>query len=247
MAALAPYDSAEGLYAALARVHLLNSAGGDCRFVPKAILESGGHQYALYLHEGETTPSFEALDGLTVVSSPSDSLIQKMKMLYEVKGASDDKETDLIEAAARLLGIELPVSWKKERAYALLRPRPGAKEAGPKKKRRRAAPGASASNSASGPEWLGDFETYLFATGISDQNHRSVMRSVRKLAAGLGIQHPNADTTFKAGTEIDMETDFKELKAQAKVWVNEFGDKSNGWLVGHPVSKLLDFKAANEL
>mmetsp|Transcript_22317 Transcript_22317/g.32945 ORF Transcript_22317/g.32945 Transcript_22317/m.32945 type:complete len:245 (+) Transcript_22317:82-816(+) len=94
------------------------------------------------------------------------------------------------------------------------------------------------------------FETYLVRNDkISDQNLRSVMRQVRKLANGEGIRYESPrygwpeGKYFRKGFKISPSDDFVELMMEAEECENEWGrDRGNGWLLSHPLKKLLNFQ-----
>jgi hypothetical protein len=101
-------------------------------------------------------------------------------------------------------------------------------------------------------------ETYLLQTfqefldlhdKISDQNARNVMRQVRKLVKGEGIRYESpkygwpADCFFLRGTKVTLASDFVDLLQQAVEAEDRWGhDRGNGWLLSHPLKKLLNFQ-----
>lgn len=101
-------------------------------------------------------------------------------------------------------------------------------------------------------DWLDEFEDFLTRVPhgrngkvISEQNCRSVMRQVRILVSGQGVtyKHWNDGTVCFKGRPVTLGTDFVELFEEAKAFENEHGkDKGNGWLMLHPITKLLCFQ-----
>ena len=86
---------------------------------------------------------------------------------------------------------------------------------------------------------------------ISDSNARSVINRVKDLTSGRGIGYKNwpADIRFCGPTDsirkgpITLEYNLHSLLQDAKEFENKHGrDKGNGWLVQHPVKKLILYK-----
>eukprot|EP00940_MAST-03C_sp_MAST-3C-sp2_P001326 g1326.t1 len=101
-------------------------------------------------------------------------------------------------------------------------------------------------------DWLDEFEHFLLhiphgrnGKVISEQNARSVMRQVRVLVSGSGVYYRHWDegvVCFK-GRPVTLTTDFVSLYEEAKEFENEHGrDRGNGWLLLHPITKLLCFQ-----
>mmetsp|Transcript_47053 Transcript_47053/g.114821 ORF Transcript_47053/g.114821 Transcript_47053/m.114821 type:complete len:429 (+) Transcript_47053:1334-2620(+) len=94
------------------------------------------------------------------------------------------------------------------------------------------------------------FEQFLvYHNKVSDQNRRNVMRQVRKLASGEGINYDSPtygwkpDQYFMKGKRINLLSDFVDLMRQGQECENAFGrDHGNGWLLSHPLKKLLLFQ-----
>ena len=84
---------------------------------------------------------------------------------------------------------------------------------------------------------------------ISVQNERNVMRQVTKLAHGEGIRYESPKygwsegCYFLKGTKVTPMSDLVELMQQAVEAENKWGrDRGNGWLLRHPLKKLLLFQ-----
>jgi len=80
-------------------------------------------------------------------------------------------------------------------------------------------------------------------TGISESNYRSIMNRVRDLISGRGITYRNWPTDIRFhgnGQRVDLKTDLEALLKAAKNHEDQFGeDKGHGWLLRHPIKKLL--------
>ena len=80
----------------------------------------------------------------------------------------------------------------------------------------------------------------------SRQNVRNVMRQTRLMASGAGVEHPHNDEAplFMQGVKLSMGSDCTTLIEDARAWLREWGrDKSNGWLLTHPLKKMLVFQS----
>ena len=84
---------------------------------------------------------------------------------------------------------------------------------------------------------------------ISVQNERNVMRQVTKLAHGEGIRYESPKygwpegCYFLKGTKVTPLSDLVDLLQQAVDAENRWGqDRGNGWLLRHPLKKLLLFQ-----
>jgi len=97
------------------------------------------------------------------------------------------------------------------------------------------------------PDWMEDMEGYLIEEeNLSQQNFRSVMRQVSRLATGVGITYSRWDDNivFYKRTCIDLSWNFNALYDQAVEFENEHGrDLGNGWLLRHPIKKMQNFQA----
>jgi hypothetical protein len=96
------------------------------------------------------------------------------------------------------------------------------------------------------PDWTTSMERYLLDhENLSQQNFRSVMRQVRRLASGEGITYTRWDegVYFYANKRVDLSGDFEALYEEAVVFENEHGqDLGNGWLLRHPIKKIGNFQ-----
>mmetsp|Transcript_12970 Transcript_12970/g.32751 ORF Transcript_12970/g.32751 Transcript_12970/m.32751 type:complete len:310 (+) Transcript_12970:132-1061(+) len=98
--------------------------------------------------------------------------------------------------------------------------------------------------------FLTKFQDFLeYEDRISHQNMRNVMRQVRKLATGEGIRYESPtygwpeDCYFKKGEKITPMSDILELMIEGQACEDKWGrDHGNGWLISHPLKKLLLFQ-----
>lgn len=98
--------------------------------------------------------------------------------------------------------------------------------------------------------YLDKFREFLvYHDKISTQNERNVMRQVTKLANGEGVRYESAkygwpeDCYFLKSTKVTPLSDIVELMKQAVEAENKWGiDRGNGWLLRHPLKKLLLFQ-----
>lgn len=98
--------------------------------------------------------------------------------------------------------------------------------------------------------YLEKFREFLvYHDKISDQNERNVMRQVTKLANGEGVRYESQKygwpegCYFMKGTRITPLSDIVDLLHQAAEAENKYGvDRGNGWLLRHPLKKLLLFQ-----
>lgn len=99
-------------------------------------------------------------------------------------------------------------------------------------------------------KYLSKFREFLrYHDKISDQNERSVMRQVGKLARGEGIRYESPQygwkkgCCFMKGRKITPMDDIVELMELAQDCEDRWGrDHGNGWLLSHPLKKLLLFQ-----
>lgn len=97
---------------------------------------------------------------------------------------------------------------------------------------------------------LNKFDEFLVDHNkISEQNRRNVMRQVTKLANGEGIRYDSPkygwkpDQFFMKGQKITLLSDFVELMDKGQECEDCWGrDHGNGWLLSHPLKKLLLFQ-----
>ncbi len=98
--------------------------------------------------------------------------------------------------------------------------------------------------------YLSKFQEFLkYHNMISEQNLRSVMRQVGKLARGDGIRYESPrygwpeNCYFKKGEKIGPLSDIVQLMEEAQECEDKWGrDHGNGWLLSHPLKKLLLFQ-----
>lgn len=94
------------------------------------------------------------------------------------------------------------------------------------------------------------FEEFLvYKNKISEQNKRNVMRQAKKLVSGEGIRYESPsygwpeDCYFKKGEKITPMSDIVELMIEGQVCEDKWGrNHGNGWLIAHPLKKLLLFQ-----
>jgi hypothetical protein len=102
------------------------------------------------------------------------------------------------------------------------------------------------------PAWLREMEAWLEEVPhgpkkkvVNRGNAAMVMRQVRKLCSGGGIGYINwpPDVVFYEGIPVTLEFDFARMLREAKEIEEEWGeDKGHGWLLRHPIKKLMLFK-----
>lgn len=98
--------------------------------------------------------------------------------------------------------------------------------------------------------YLDKFREFLvYHDKISAQNERNVMRQVTKLATGEGVRYESPKygwpegCYFMKGTKVTPLSDLVDLMQQAIEAENKHGiDRGNGWLLRHPLKKLLLFQ-----
>ncbi|OEU06027.1 hypothetical protein FRACYDRAFT_231246 [Fragilariopsis cylindrus CCMP1102] len=98
--------------------------------------------------------------------------------------------------------------------------------------------------------YLSKFQEFLeYHDGISVQNVKNVMKQARKLASGDGIRYGSKNygwpenCYFKKNIKITPLSDFIKLMNEGQEYENKYGrDRSNGWLLRHPLKKLLLFQ-----
>jgi hypothetical protein len=103
------------------------------------------------------------------------------------------------------------------------------------------------------PTWFPEFEMFLTSVPhgsiskvASPSNAKSVLRQVKKLVTGEGIgyiQWPR-NIIFAEHRVVTLDDDFHVLLLEAKHYEDTYGrDTGNGWLVRHPLKKLLLFQS----
>jgi hypothetical protein len=86
----------------------------------------------------------------------------------------------------------------------------------------------------------------FYSNACSNPNVNTVMRRLTQLAQGEGVEHPHnkGAPTFMAGKQLALDSDVSEWLASANAWLDKYGrDKSNGWLLTHPLRKLQSFQS----
>ena len=80
----------------------------------------------------------------------------------------------------------------------------------------------------------------------SEANVRSVMKQATALYSGKGVFYkwwPEGHQWFMEGIRVTPLTDLVQVLLDAKEWENTYGrDKGNGWLLDHPLKKMLIFQ-----
>ena len=92
---------------------------------------------------------------------------------------------------------------------------------------------------------LSKFRDFLrYHDKISESNERRVMPQVRKLLRGEGVGYIHwKDKMFHKGEKITLMHDIVELMEEANECERNWGkDLGNGWLLNHPLKKLLIFQ-----
>lgn len=96
------------------------------------------------------------------------------------------------------------------------------------------------------PHWIEDMERYLLEEeNLSQQNFRSVMRQVERLASGQGITYGRwkEGTYFMKGEKVNLSANFDKLYDEAVSFEDYEGrDLGNGWLLRHPIKKMQNFQ-----
>lgn len=89
----------------------------------------------------------------------------------------------------------------------------------------------------------------MYKNKISPQNEKSVMRQITKLANGEGVRYESEKygwpegCYFMKGTKVEPTTDVVALLIAAQKCEDKWGrDRGNGWLLLHPLKKLLMFQ-----
>ena len=98
------------------------------------------------------------------------------------------------------------------------------------------------------PDWLDDMEDFLLAVPhgkgnkvVSRDNARTVMRQVKKMVSGIGIDyhHWEEGVIFEKDVCIDLSMDMDALHDKAVAFETDHGrDLGNGWLMRHAIRKM---------
>ena len=97
---------------------------------------------------------------------------------------------------------------------------------------------------------LDAFRAFLAAKGKSATNIESILRVVKKLVTGAGVEHKSKPgEIFKGGEAITLVNDLYRLQAEADEWLpykkndpRGCMDKGHGWALNHPIVNLRDFQ-----
>ena len=97
---------------------------------------------------------------------------------------------------------------------------------------------------------LDDLRAFLVTKGKSSSNIDSIIRVVKKLVSGAGVEHKSKPgETFNYGQIVTLATDLYALQAEAEEWLpykknDPRGclDRGHGWALNHPIVNLRDFK-----
>ena len=96
--------------------------------------------------------------------------------------------------------------------------------------------------------WLGTIHKGSKGNPISHANFRSVLNRARDLISGRGVTYKNWPSGRKffghnntsASSIVDITTNYELLLQEAKDFEKKYGrDKGNGWLLQHPIKKLM--------
>jgi hypothetical protein len=91
------------------------------------------------------------------------------------------------------------------------------------------------------------FEAHL-RERVSDKNRDSVMRVVRRLVNGRGVEHKSKpEEAFLKGHNLSPQDDLEAIRNEAAQWLpfkkgDDCLDKGHGWALNHPLQKLIDYK-----
>jgi len=84
--------------------------------------------------------------------------------------------------------------------------------------------------------------------GNSESNIKNVTKTLRQLLNGNGITHQKSRKhghIFKEGIYLTLIDDISKLLQEEADWIDDHGtDVSNGWLIRHPLKKLLRYQIA---
>lgn len=115
--------------------------------------------------------------------------------------------------------------------------------------------GSNNLTNSSSMDWINDMEVFLTqvphgrkSAVCSKTNAKSVIRQVKKLTSGKGVDYKHwkrVPKKFGEGETINLlSTNFDILYEKADKWELKYGkDKGHGWLLKHPIMKLKLFQA----
>ena len=90
------------------------------------------------------------------------------------------------------------------------------------------------------------FQEHMQAVGVSRENQRRVVKSVRALQGGSGVRHPTTGATFclpPGALRVFGGANIPYIIENAIAWLQQNGgDPSHGWLLLHPLRKFNAFK-----
>jgi hypothetical protein len=102
------------------------------------------------------------------------------------------------------------------------------------------------------PEWFAEFHNFLTDVKhgpknevCSKTNVGRISSQVKKLLLGKGITYKNwpAEKYFKKGKIFTLDSDYEKLGQEAKDFEMKYGeDVGHGWVLKHPIKKLLLFQ-----
>lgn len=91
--------------------------------------------------------------------------------------------------------------------------------------------------------WIREMAQWLENEQVSQSNGRTVLQKVTKLAKGEGVdytKHWPTHAVFLKNIKVDLNFRFDLMGQLARQYEKIFGkDKSNGWLLKHPIKKML--------
>lgn len=101
----------------------------------------------------------------------------------------------------------------------------------------------------SSEEFLDDLKFYMEKIlQNSSQNIKNVAKTLKLLTNGEGVQHRRSqkkDNVFKKDVKITLVDNIPKLLDEARQWIDEHGgDVSNGWLLEHPLNKMINYQIA---
>ncbi|KAL3921440.1 MAG: hypothetical protein SGILL_002744 [Bacillariaceae sp.] len=101
-------------------------------------------------------------------------------------------------------------------------------------------------NSVEFKSWLQNIHKGARGGPLSDANVRQVMNRAKDLIIkDRGVSYVNwpSDKVFHQGQTVTLDTDFDDLMRRAHFYENTYGeDKGHGWLLRHPIKKLMLFQ-----
>ena len=78
---------------------------------------------------------------------------------------------------------------------------------------------------------------------MSPANTRDTLRVIEKLTTGRGVTHSKKPgETFLGGRAVVFTDDLEALRHDAAAWLPRELDASNGWVLRHPIQKMILYK-----